>query len=288
MTDHLPLPNSVADLVKSALIEDIGSGDVTTSLTIPKDLTGAARVVARSPLTVSGLTPFRLSFELLDPTIEIKCLVSDGATVAAKTALASLTGPAATILTAERAALNFLGHLSGIATTTKALAEKIGPHGAKLLDTRKTTPGLRILEKAAVRHGGGHNHRVGLFDGILIKDNHIQAAGSISSAIERARAKAPHLLKIEVEVETLEELALAIEAKADAILLDNMTPEQLKTAVLAARKQAKSQGRQIILEASGGINIHNAAEIAQTGVDYLSVGALTHSAPCADIGLDWE
>ncbi|MDR2443151.1 MAG: carboxylating nicotinate-nucleotide diphosphorylase [Deltaproteobacteria bacterium] len=275
-------------LVASALYEDVGSSDLTTELTIPRDLKGRAKAVSRAPMAVSGLEPFREAFLLYDPSLEVSLLVKDGDYIEAKTTMAVISGAASSILTAERVALNFLGRLSGIATHTWELNKLIAGTKAKLLDTRKTTPGLRFLEKAAVRHGGGQNHRFGLYDAILIKDNHIQAVGSLTEAVKRAKEGAPKDIKIGVEVDNLSQLTEALEAGAVNILLDNIEPLILAQAVSLARDFSSKHGVKVILETSGGVNCETILEIAQSGVDLISVGALTHSSPCADVGLDWE
>ena len=268
----------VRNIVQLALAEDVGMGDLTTALTVGPDETAQAQIVAKQDLVVSGLEPAELAFELVDPQVTFKALAADGERRFKGDVLVELSGPAASILTAERVALNFMMHLSGVATLTARYVDAVRGMKVKILDTRKTGPGLRILEKRAVRHGGGFNHRFGLFDGILIKDNHIAAAGSITAAVTRAREGAPHPLKVEVEVQDLAGLDEAIRAGADAVLLDNMDGDAMRRAVEAA-------GGRVLLEASGGINLETVARVASTGVDLISVGALTHSAPAADISL---
>ncbi|MBW2091324.1 MAG: carboxylating nicotinate-nucleotide diphosphorylase [Deltaproteobacteria bacterium] len=270
--DHL------SDIVRLALAEDIGSGDLTTALTVYPSTSAQAEIIAKEDLVVAGLEAARLTFELLDPAVTFDSIVAEGDRVAKGDALVRIAGSAASILTAERVALNFLMHLSGVATLTAFFVEAVKPHKARIVDTRKTTPGMRTLEKEAVRAGGGDNHRFGLFDGILIKDNHIAAAGSITAAVTRAKDRAPHTLKIEVEVSDLPGLEEAIAAGADVVLLDNMGTEELAEAVRIGR------GR-VVLEASGGINLDNVAQVAATGVDIISIGALTHSAPAVDMSL---
>jgi nicotinate-nucleotide pyrophosphorylase (carboxylating) len=238
-------------------------------------------------LILSGKLPFLEVLRQTDPKIKCQFLAAEGNHIVAPETIAEIEGPAGSILTAERTALNFLMHLSGIATQTHRFVEAIGLDGPKLLDTRKTTPGLRLLEKEAVRHGGGQNHRLALFDGILLKDNHIQAIGSITEAVKLAKKTGPHNLKIEVEVENIEQLQEALSAGADILLLDNMTISELKKAVYAATQFFSPAERSVLLEASGGITLKNISEVATTGVDFISVGALTHSAPAADLGLDW-
>ncbi len=274
------------ELVRRALAEDVGRGDVTTQATIAPGTRGSARFVARQAGVVAGLPIAALTFTLLDPAVELETLAPDGSSVAAGETLARVTGDAAALLTGERTALNFLGSLSGIATQAAQCVAALAATRARVVDTRKTTPGLRLLEKYAVRMGGASNHRAGLDDGILIKDNHIAAAGSLTLAVQRARAHASHLLKIEVECDSEEQAREAIAAGADAILLDNMTPDQLRRAVALIREQAPA----ITIEASGNIGTDPAklAAVAATGVDLISLGALTHSAPNFDVGLDFE
>ena len=274
------------DLIRRALAEDVGRGDVTTQATIAPGTRSNARIVAREAGVVAGLPIAALIFSLLDPSVQFETLTPDGSSVAAGTTLARVSGDAAALLTAERTALNFLGRLSGIATLAAQCVAAVGGTRARIVDTRKTTPGLRLLEKYAVRMGGAHNHRAGLDDGILIKDNHIAAAGSLTLAVERARAHASHLLKIEVECDRETQVREAIAAGADAILLDNMTPDQLRSAVALIRERAP----QITIDASGGIgtDTERLAAVAATGVDLISLGALTHSAPNFDVALDFE
>jgi len=270
----------IARAVDAALEEDLGLvGDITSAATIPEDARAKAVIAARQSGVVAGIGLAEYAFRTLDPAAEIHITANDGDRVAAGSAIAHVSGSARALLSAERVALNFLGRLSGIATLTRAYVDAVSGTSATIVDTRKTTPGLRALEKYAVRCGGGRNHRVGLFDAILIKDNHIVAAGGLAAAIERARQTAGHLVKIEVEVDTLEQLREAVRYPIDAILLDNMKPETLREAVAIA-------GRRVLLEASGGVNLDTVRAIAETGVDLISVGALTHSAPVLDLGLD--
>lgn len=269
-------------LVRRALEEDLGrAGDLTSDAVLPPDLQADAKVVARAAGCIAGLPASLSAFRLLDPSVRIEVSAADGDEVAPGTVLAAVHGPARALLTAERTALNLLGHLCGVATATRKMVRLVEPHGARIVCTRKTTPGLRALEKHAVRCGGGHNHRFGLDDAILIKDNHIALAGGLRTAVERARRTAGHLVKIEVEAASLEQLSEALDLEVEAVLLDNMSLEKLRQAV------AMSQGR-AILEASGGINLETAAAIAATGVDLLSVGWLTHSAPALDVAMDVE
>jgi len=277
--DRLPR-QLIAHAVDSALAEDLGLvGDITSNATIPPDARASAWIAARQPGVVAGIDLAEYAFHALDPDVEFRVEAGDGDHVTAGTPIAQVTGNARALLGAERVALNFLGRLSGIATLTNAYVTAIAGTSAAIVDTRKTTPGLRALEKFAVRCGGGRNHRVGLFDAILIKDNHIVAAGGLSSAIERARATAGHMVKIEVEVDNLEQLREALTYRIDAVLLDNMGPDLLRQAVAMA-------GGRVLLEASGGVNLDTVRTIAETGVDLISVGALTHSAPVLDLGLD--
>jgi nicotinate-nucleotide pyrophosphorylase (carboxylating) len=261
----------------AALAEDLGDGDVTTEATVDADATGGADLVVKEPGVVCGLAVAEAVFRAVDPELRFERLVEEGASVAAGTAVARVAGPERAILTGERTALNFLARLSGIATLTRRYVDAVDGTGAAILDTRKTTPGLRALEKHAVATGGGRNHRFGLDDGVLVKDNHLRAAGSVASAVERLRAATP--LPIEVECDTLEQVSEALAAGAEAILLDNMIPDQLRAAVALARGRAR-------LEASGGVTLENVRDVAETGVDEISVGALTHSARSLDVSLE--
>jgi nicotinate-nucleotide pyrophosphorylase (carboxylating) len=270
------------DFLRTALREDLGrAGDLTTNAIIPPDRAGSAEIVARAPGSISGLTAAARVFALLDPTVTVKLLVADGDTVAAGTHLATVSGALRTILTGERTALNVLGRLCGVATATRRYVALVAGTKATIVDTRKTTPGMRVLEKAAVRHGGGRNHRFGLDDAILIKDNHVAVAGGVVPAIEAARAFAGHLVTIEVEVDSLEALDEALGAGANIILLDNFTPGALVEGV-------RRTGGRALLEASGGVNANTVRAIAETGVDLISVGALTHSVMGLDVALDIE
>jgi nicotinate-nucleotide pyrophosphorylase (carboxylating) len=267
-------------LVRRTLEEDLGrAGDLTSDAVLPPHQTASADVVARAAGRLAGLQVALCAFRLLDPSVDIIGNAVDGEDVEAGEILATVRGPARPILTAERTALNLLGRLCGIATATRDMVRLVEPHGARIVCTRKTTPGLRALEKYAVRCGGGHNHRFGLDDAALIKDNHIALAGGLRIALERARRAVGHLVKIEVEVDSLEQLREALDLGVDVVLLDNMSLETLREAV------ALSKGR-AITEASGGINPQTAAAIAATGVDLLSAGWLTHSAPALDVALD--
>jgi nicotinate-nucleotide pyrophosphorylase (carboxylating) len=265
--------------VQRALAEDLGNGDLTSRLTIPENLTARGELSAKQELVVTGLPVAEEVFKVLDASVQFQYLVEEGWLVGARTRLARVTGKAATLLAGERVALNFLQRLCGIATFTRSLKSKLTGLKTELLDTRKTTPGLRALEKYAVRMGGGRNHRMRLDDGILIKNNHLTLAGGIRAAVEKARAERPALapdLPIEVEVTLLTELDEAISSGAEALLLDNMTPDQVRECVARA-------GGRVRLEVSGGVNAENLRAYAETGVDCISVGALTHSAPAADL-----
>ncbi|MER9203304.1 carboxylating nicotinate-nucleotide diphosphorylase [Mesorhizobium sp. M0933] len=277
-----PLPTVMLEpLVRAALLEDLGrAGDLTTEAIVPKERQAGTVLAARQSGVVAGLDLAMLAFRLIDPDIEISVERADGSNVMDGEVIASVVGPARAILTAERTALNFLCHLSGIATATASIVAAVRGYGAKIVCTRKTTPGLRAVEKYAVRAGGGSNHRFGLDDAILIKDNHIAIAGGVRPALERARRRAGHLVKIEVEVDTLAQLEEVLGFAPDAVLLDNMCLADLRRAVAIV-------GGRAITEASGGIASDTARAIAATGVDLISVGRLTHSAPILDIGLDY-
>ncbi len=278
-----PLPRIIVEpLVRNALLEDLGlAGDITSAAVIPADHRSVVVMAAREPGVIAGLDAAELAFQLVDPTIVMRRQVQDGAAVAPDDIIATIEGPSRGLLTAERTALNFLGHLSGIASVTATIAAAISGTKASVACTRKTTPGLRALEKYAVRAGGGMNHRFALYDAVLIKDNHIAVAGGVRDAIRSAKAGVGHLVKIEVEVDTLLQLREAMEEGVDAVLLDNMPPEQLREAVQIVAGRA-------ITEASGRITPQTAAAIAATGIDLISVGWLTHSAPVLDIGLDFQ
>jgi nicotinate-nucleotide pyrophosphorylase (carboxylating) len=274
-------PVMIEPLVRAALIEDLGrAGDITTDAIVPSDTHASTALVARQPGVVAGLDLARLAFRLIEPSIEVAVERPDGSRLSPGDVIATVAGPARGILTAERVALNFLCHLSGIATATASIVEAVRGHRARITCTRKTTPGLRAVQKYAVRVGGGANHRFGLDDAVLIKDNHIAAAGGIKSAIERVRGAVGHLVKVEVEVDTLAQLEEALAAGVDAVLLDNMTPEELRRAVAIV-------GGRAITEASGRITPATAPAIAATGVDLISIGWLTHSVTALDVGLDY-
>lgn len=280
--DLAPLPRLMIEpVIRAALAEDLGlAGDITSTAVIPAGHRSTVTAAARQPGVIAGLEAARLAFELVDPACAFTAHVSDGDRVDAGTRIASIEGPSRSLLTAERVALNILCHLSGIATVTASIADAIRDSGARVACTRKTTPGLRALEKYAVRAGGGVNHRFSLADAVLIKDNHIAIAGSIATAIARARQGTGHMVKIEVEVDTLDQLEQAMAAGADVVLLDNMDPATLRKAVHVVNGRA-------VTEASGNITPDSAAAIAASGVDLISVGWITHSAPVLDIGLDF-
>jgi nicotinate-nucleotide pyrophosphorylase (carboxylating) len=276
-----PLPSILIEpIVRAALLEDLGrAGDITTDAIVPSDVRAKVSLAARQAGVVAGLDLALMAFRLIDPAIVASVIRVDGSHVAAGEAIATLEGPACGLLTAERVALNFLCHMSGIATATAAVVEAVRGTKARVIDIRKTLPGLRAVQKYAIRAGGGANHRFGLDDGILIKDNHIAVAGGIRAAIERARAAVGHMVKVEIEVDTLDQLAEALNFEIDAVLLDNMGPEELRQAVALVDGRA-------ITEASGGITPANAGAIAATGVDLLSMGWLTQSVRALDIGVD--
>ncbi len=279
----LQITSSVRDIVGRALAEDLGHGDVTTDSLIPPDAHGQAAVVVKAHGVVAGLEVALEVFRQVDPSTAGRVRVADGSAVSPGDVVADIEGSVAGILKAERVALNFLQRLSGIATATAAYVKAVEGTKARIIDTRKTVPGLRQLEKYAVRAGGGHNHRYNLADGILIKDNHIAALRArglgLAEIVAMARARSPHTLLVEIEVETVEEAAEAVEAGADAVLLDNMTPDDMRRAVSIADGRA-------LLEASGGVTLDTVRAVAETGVDLISVGALTHSVRALDISLD--
>ncbi|WP_435980147.1 carboxylating nicotinate-nucleotide diphosphorylase [Psychrobacter sp. DM4] len=269
-------------LVEAALLEDLGRrGDVTSQATIPADKQAQLQIKARQAGVICGMDLARLSFAMVDAKIAFVAKISDGESVVAGTVLATVSGNARHLLTAERTALNFMTHLSGIATATRHIVDSVAEYPAQITCTRKTIPGLRIVQKYAVRCGGGRNHRLGLDDAILIKDNHIAIAGDIATAIKQAQDFAGHLLPIEVEVDTLEQLEQALDAGAQLVLLDNMSPEILTQAVAMCQSRAKT-------EASGGITPESVQAVAKTGVDFIAMGYLTHSTTALDIGLDFS
>ena len=278
-----PLPRVMLEpLVRAALLEDLGrAGDLTTDAIVPPGQRARMTIRARQPGIVAGMDLAHLAFTLIEPAIILHIDKPDGSRLEPGDVVGTLEGPARGLLTAERTALNFLCHLCGIASVTRSIVDSVRPHKAKIVDTRKTMPGLRAIEKYAVRVGGGGNHRFGLDDAVLIKDNHIAVAGGIRPAIERAKAGVGHLVKIEVEVDTLAQLEEALAVGIDAVLLDNMAPAMLREAVAMVAGRA-------ITEASGRVTLETAPAIAASGVDLISVGWVTHSAPVLDLGLDFE
>lgn len=274
----LPSDLILEPLLRAALAEDVGSGDLTTLATVPAEAQAAATIVAKAAGVIAGLPVAARVFALTDPEVSFEAVVAEGATAESGTTVARLCGPARGILTGERVALNFLQHLSGIATRTAKLVELIAGTGARIVDTRKTVPGMRALAKYAVRVGGGQNHRYGLYDAILIKENHIAAAGGIGEAIRRARSAAPHTGRIEIEVESLDQIPEALDAGAEILLLDNMSPELMREAV-------RRIGGRALTEASGNVNEATVAAVAAAGVDLISVGSLTHSVTALDLSL---
>ncbi len=276
-----PAPKALARLIKEALAEDIGPGDLTTRAVLAKDSRrkARARIIARQSGVLAGMPVIRRVFQELDPRVRFIALCRDGARLSPGRAVVRLTGPLSAILSRERVALNFLAHLSGIATLTRRFVEIAQPLGTEILDTRKTTPLLRELEKYAVRAGGGRNHRFGLFDAVLIKDNHIAAAGSLPAAVAQARARLPRGKPIEVETQNLREVRQALALRTEMIMLDNMSLRDLRTAIRMIGSAAR-------VEISGGVNLRNIASYAKLGADYISVGGLTHSAPALDFSMD--
>ncbi|GAB4532834.1 MAG: carboxylating nicotinate-nucleotide diphosphorylase [Amphiplicatus sp.] len=277
-----PLPDFIVEeIVARALKEDLGeAGDITTNACIPARAQGRAVIAARKAGVIAGVETARAAFRLIDPALRVKVERGDGTRAAAGETVLAVEGAARAILTAERVALNFLGHLSGVATASAALVEAVRGTKARIICTRKTTPGLRALEKQAVRCGGGLNHRFGLYDAMMIKDNHIAAAGGLAQALRAARAGAGHMVRIEVEIDNLAQLETALAEGADAILLDNMSVDDMKRAVALT-------GGRAALEASGNITPQTVRAVAETGVDYISSGWITHSAPALDLGLDF-
>lgn len=266
----------------SALAEDLGlAGDITSGATIGAGATASGRIAARKGGIVCGIELARAAFAAVDPETRFEAATGDGTAVSPGETVARIEGKARALLAAERVALNFLCHLSGIATLTRAYVDTVAGTKAAIIDTRKTTPGLRAFEKHAVACGGGHNHRFGLFDAVLIKDNHVAACGGVGAAVSAARRAVGHMVKVEVEIDRLDQLAEALEAGADIVMLDNMAPDVMRKAV------AQTKGR-AVLEASGGVRLETVRAIAESGVDLISVGALTHSAPILDLGLDFD
>lgn len=272
-------PHTLDSIISVALQEDLGFGDITTQAVVSRNLKARGEFVAKQDFVLAGWPVVVRTFHHVSERIAVESTCQDGDAVVNGSIFGTLSGPAAGLLSGERVALNFLQRLSGIATLTRQFVEAVSGTGTTILDTRKTTPGLRLLEKYAVRMGGGRNHRFGLSDGVLIKENHIAAAGGVAEAVRKARAAIDHLKKIEIEVTTFEELNQALDAAADAILLDNMTPDQVKDAV-------QRVGGRVPLEVSGGVHLGNVREYALTGVNFISVGALTHSFKSGDISLE--
>jgi nicotinate-nucleotide pyrophosphorylase (carboxylating) len=270
---------SLDEIIRLALEEDVGSGDITTGATVEEGVRAAARIVAKEDCVVCGLGIVRRTFEIVDPAVEADLHAEDGSHVEAGTHVATIRGPARALLTGERAALNFLQRLSGIATLTRVYVDKVRGTGAQILDTRKTPPLLRRLSKYAVRCGGGTNHRHGLHDAVLIKDNHIRAAGGIEPALARVREAYGDQYTVEIEVEDLDQLEAALHAGAKFVMLDNMSPDQI-------REARRRFGSDFVIEASGGVDLETAAEYAEAGANYISVGAITHSAPCIDFSME--
>jgi nicotinate-nucleotide pyrophosphorylase (carboxylating) len=271
----------VRQLIQAAIEEDLGRGDVTTEATIAGPTRSQARLITKEVVVLAGLEVFSAVYAALDSTVRIDAAHQDGDLLSARTVIATLEGPARSLLAGERVSLNFLQRLCGIASLTRRYVDAVRGYQVEIIDTRKTTPGWRVLEKYAVRVGGGKNHRHDLGDGVLIKDNHIVAAGGIRQAVEMARKHSHHLLKVEVEVEALEQIEEALQAGAEVIMLDNMSPSLLAEGV-------KMIGGRALVEASGGINLESLIDVARTGVDLISVGRLTHSAPAADIHLEFD
>lgn len=273
------LPDSIVEAIDRALAEDIGAGDATTDAIVPTDAVMTGQIIAKQEGVAAGLDVAGAVFIKLDERIRFERLAGEGERVADRQVLARVSGPARALLTGERTALNFMGRMSGIATLTRRFVDAVAGTGAVILDTRKTAPGLRAADKQAVLRGGGRNHRVGLYDMILIKDNHIDFAGSIRAAVERARA-ADAGLEIEVEARTLDDVRVCLELGVERILLDNMTTDMMREAVKLTAGRAR-------LEASGNVNLETVRQIAETGVDFISIGALTHSIKVFDVSLDW-
>ncbi len=273
------IDKQVYSLIDMAISEDLGPGDLTTDSIFTPDQKSLAKLVAREPMVISGLSVAQAVFLRIDDKCKFSPLASNGQYVKKNKIIAKIHGPTSALLKAERTALNFIRRLSGIASETREYQKILERYSCTLLDTRKTTPGWRSLEKAAVRDGGGNNHRFGLFDGVMIKDNHIKAAGSIEEAVELARRRIPPTIKIEVECDTIPQVRKAVKAGADIIMLDNMAPKMILRAIEIIGSKAKT-------EASGGITLDNIEEIAKTGVDFISVGALTHSARSSDIAME--
>lgn len=279
MTDHEPFPPEVLDHIRRSLSEDIGTGDVTTDSIVPLDATMKGQIIAKQSGVIAGLDVVRYVYQIQDDRVEMDIGVLEGAHVINRQLLAQVEGPARALLTAERTALNYLGRMSGIATLTNQYVTAVAGTGAVILDTRKTAPGMRILDKLAVRRGGGQNHRVGLYDMVLIKDNHIDFAGSLEEAVQRARQAAKDL-EIEVEARTIDDVAQALKLGVERIMLDNMSTDMMRQAVQVVAGRAK-------LEASGNVTLANVRQVAETGVDFISIGTLTHSVVVFDVSFKY-
>ena len=279
MTDHEPIPPEVLDHIRRSLSEDIGSGDVTTDSIVPLDATMKGQIIAKQSGVIAGLDVVRYVYQIQDDRVEMDIGVLEGAHVNNRQLLAQVEGPARALLTAERTALNYLGRMSGIATLTNQYVTAVAGTGAVILDTRKTAPGMRILDKLAVRRGGGQNHRVGLYDMVLIKDNHIDFAGSLEEAVQRARQAAKDL-EIEGEARTIDDVAQALKLGVERIMLDNMSTDMMRQAVQVVAGRAK-------LEASGNVTLANVRQVAETGVDFISIGTLTHSVVVFDVSFKY-
>jgi len=275
---HAVISKQIKKIIEAALSEDIGTGDITTMAIVSRDKTGHAQAIAKDNFIIAGIDIFQETFLLLDDKVKVRKLISDGKRAEKGSIIAEISGSLFYILQAERVALNLFQRMCGIATLTAKFVEAVRGSKTKILDTRKTMPGLRVLDKMAVSVGGGFNHRMGLYDGVLIKDNHIAAAGSITAALDMQRRRLPHTLKIEVETKNIAEVKEALKCGVDIVMLDNMTPDEMKKAVAFVAGRA-------LIEASGNVNLQNVAEIAATGVDLISVGELTHSVRAADISL---
>jgi nicotinate-nucleotide pyrophosphorylase (carboxylating) len=272
------MEKQIRNIIEAALVEDIGTGDITTQAIVSRKKKGRAQAIAKDDFVIAGINVFAETFQLLDKSIKVKKLMDDGCRAKKGDVIAEVSGSLSNILQAERVALNLFQRMSGIATLTAKYVETVRGTEAKILDTRKTMPGLRVLDKMAVRIGGGCNHRTGLYDGVLIKDNHIKAAGGITAAVKAQRKRLPHTLKIEVETKNIKEVKEALKSDADIIMLDNMTVPAMKKAVDFVAGRA-------LLEASGNVSLQSVSEIAATGVDLISIGELTHSVRAADISL---
>lgn len=280
------LPTEILDCIRVALAEDIGTGDATTNSIVPADATMRGQIIAKQDGIIAGLDVARAAYELLDSSVDFRAQVADGSRVARAGVLALVSGRTSSLLTAERTALNFLGRISGIATLTRQFVDAVAGTRAVILDTRKTAPGLRLVDKLAVKLGGGGNHRIGLYDMILIKDNHIDFAGGIEEAVSRAQASNSGL-PIEVETRSVDDVKVALSLGVERILLDNMSVEMMSEAVRMRDAHVETQNSASLLEASGNVTLETVRRIAETGVDFISVGALTHSAKAFDVSFDY-